>query len=324
MATRNSRLEDVLAVLRHAGDPLEIATTLAAQEPDASARQALIDAAVSAFGQKPGARTLQSLSRFVRRATMPADRAAAERFLAIGNPAARWLAASIFEAAGDHAAAAATLEAMDDRAWAEERAVRLVALARNLQRAGRTAEAWRPIRDAALAAETPQTLASVGRLMADGERVETAPARAARRIAIVGTGTLQLWTDALKPALYGAGIRADLFVGEFGQYQQEILDPTSALAAYRPDMIAIAVDHRGLDLHDVAADADEAVDAAVAHFRLLWRTCQERFPAAVLQFPIGGAGGGPVRGLSPTPSRGRARRPPPLHPSPSQAARAGG
>jgi FkbH-like protein len=306
-ARQTARAQDILAVLRHAGDPLAAAAALAAEEPDTGARQELMEAAVAAFGQRPGARTLQALTRYVRRTAKGSDETTAGRFLASGNAAGRWLGAMALEARGEFAQAAAALEAMDDRSWGEERALRLAAFARNLQRAGRIADAWRPLRDAAAVAETPQTLASIGQLLAAGERTESAPARARRRLAVVGTGTLQLWADALRPALYGAGVHAELLIGEFGQYQQEILDPGSSLTAFRPDTIAIAVDYRALGLDDVAAAPDRVVAETVDRLRQLWRACQERFAATVVQFTFEIPEIDPFGGLSAALPGGRAR-----------------
>jgi len=308
MSSQGKGVEAIVALLRHAADPLTAAASAAAQEPDARARQDLLLAAAQAFGQRVNARTLQALTRYAKRAARDVrDPLTADAFLAIANAAGRWIAAGIFEALGHYDRAAAALDAMDDAAWGEERAVRLAALARNLQRAGRTADAWRPLRGAAAAAETPQTLAAIGQLLAEGERTETAPARAARRIAILGTGTLQLWSDALKPALFGAGIRAELFIGDFGQYQQEILDPDSRLAAFRPEIVVLAVDHRALGLGNLTPDGDSAVQGAVDRFAQLWRTCQERFASAVVQFTFEIPEVDPFGGLSALVPGGRAR-----------------
>jgi FkbH-like protein len=284
MSAPSPRAQDIVALLRHVPDPLLTATSLAARESDPAASRDIVEAAVAAFKQRLNTRTLQALTRYATAAAKHAQvRELAERLLATHTMAGQWTAAALLETLGDHATAAAALERMEDASWGEERALRLAALARNRQRAGRVDEAWTPLRQAASAAETKQTLAAIGQLISDGERTRPAPARASRRIAIVGTGTLPLWTDALGPTLFAAGVRAEIFTGDFNQYQQEILDPGSALAAFRPEIVVLAVDHRALGVADLSSDRSAVVDAAIERFRPLWRTCQERFGAAVVQ-----------------------------------------
>jgi FkbH-like protein len=308
MSSHATRAQEIVALLRDSSDPLAAVASIAAGESDARTRHALMVEAAEAFGQRVNARTLQALARYAKRVARDTrDTPPAGSFLTLSNTAGRWLAAALFEAVGQHDRAVEALASMDDASWGDARAIRLTALARNLQRAGRPADAWRPLRQAATAAETLQVLAAVGQLIAEGERTGQAPVRAARRIAIVGTGTLQFWVDALKPALFGAGVGAELFVGDFGQYQQEILDPESRLAAFQPDIVILAVDHRALGLRDLSSDPDGIVEATVERFGRLWRACQERFAAAVVQFTFEIPEVDPFGGLSAMVPGGRAR-----------------
>ena len=147
----------------------------------------------------------------------------------------------MLESLGQHARAAEVLHSIKDVTWREERALRLQSLARNLLHARRINEAWSPLRQAASAAETKQTLAGIGQLLNEAARAGQPISRAVRRVAVVGTGTLSFWAAVLKPALYAAGIWAEVFTGEFGQYQQDIVKPDSELAKFRPDVVLIAV-----------------------------------------------------------------------------------
>lgn len=309
MAAPLSRAQEIVGVLRHVPEPLAVAAAMALQERDAAAAFAIVEAAAAAFDQRLTAKSLQALGRFVKRAKQTFTEPVAARFLDIGTMAGRWIAANGLEALGEHDRAASALARMDDLSWNEERAIRLSALARNLQRTARTEEAWIALRQAAAAAATKETLAAIGRLLDDGERQGPAPARITRRIAVVGTGTLPLWTEALRPALFGAGIRAELFVGDFDQYQQEILDDSSRLARFRPELIVLAVDHRALGLDDLSADkdADANVAAAVDRFASLWRACQRRFAATVVHWTFEVPEVDPLGGLSAVLSGGRAR-----------------
>jgi len=275
----------VVSFLQHVDDPLRTAAAIAAKEPDAAEKVEIIAAAAANFGDRINARSLQALARQARDiAKGTGADAAVERLLGISTVAAQWMAALMLEAFAQHARAAEVLQAIKDVTWREERALRLQALARNLIREGRVQDAWAPLQQAAKAAEARQTLVGVGQLLKEASRTEQPPARAVRRVALVGTGTLSFWAEALKPALYGAGVWAEVFAGEFGQYQQEIVDPESGMAKFRPDVIVIAVDYRALGLVDVFSDPDAAVEGIVAQFRGLWTACQERFGAAVVQF----------------------------------------
>lgn len=270
-------------------------------------RFAIIEAAVAAFDQRLGVRSLQALARYAKHPKSTFPDGAIERLLSVETAAARWLGAHVLERNGDYERAAAALDRIDDLSFGEERALRLIAQARMLQRAGRPDAAWTPIRHAASAARTKPSLAAVTQLIEAAEADGNVPARARRRIAVIGTGTLQLWADALKPALFGAGIVADLFIGEFGQYQQEILDPASPLHEFEPDLIVLAVDHRALGFDDLSGDADAAVNGAVDNLRGLWRACQEQFGAAVVQFTFEVPELDPFGGLSAVLPGGRAR-----------------
>jgi FkbH-like protein len=284
MEVHPGRAPEVLAFLKHVDDPLRTAVAIAKDAPDARSRLGILASAAAAFGNRVNARSLQALTREGRNlATTDVD-GGVDRWLAIPTVSGQWVAAIMLEALGQHARAAEVLHSIKDVTWREERALRLQGLARNLLAAGRRDEAWSALRQAARAAETKQTLAGIGQLLNEAARTGQPPARAVRRVAVVGTGMLSFWPDVLKPALYGAGIWAEVFTGGFGQYQQDITDPDSALAKFRPDVVLIAVDYRALGLPPMSSDADAAVDAVLNQFGALWTVCHERFGAALVQF----------------------------------------
>ena len=284
MKLHSDHVREVVSFLKQVDDPLRTAAAIAGEAPDAASKLDILASAVAAFGDRVTARSLQALTREGRRLARTDGDGVVDRWLGIPTVAGQWIGAVMLEALGQHARAAEVLHGIKDVTWREERALRLQALARNLSRAQRLNEAWFPLRQAASAAETTQTLAGIGQLLNEGARVGQPPARAVRRVAVVGTGTLSFWADVLKPALYAAGIWAEVFTGEFGQYQQDIVDADSDLAKFRPDVVLIAVDYRGLALPDMSSDADASVDAVLRQFAGLWTVCQERFGAAVIQF----------------------------------------
>src|SRR5216684_4215466 len=107
------------------------------------------------------------------------------------------------------------------------------------------------------------------------------------KVAVIGSTTL----DHLGPAIRVAGLRYRLLLnvhtGAYGQYRQEVLDPTSALQEFAPQvvLISIAAKH-ALGIVPVSAseqDVDAAVERAVGELRTLWRRLREAHGATVVQ-----------------------------------------
>ena len=187
--------------------------------------------------------------------------------------AAYWLEASLLEQAGRNEEAAALLETLTDQSWGEERALRLLAIARNRKQSGAN------LMQAARAATTNRTLIAIDKLAA----AHPAPAKRKIKIALVGTVTLELWTPALRALCFSWGIDAEIYVGQFQQYTQEILDPTSGLTQFRPDLVLIAADWRSLALPPESDDPAATVAAKLAQFQPLWQHCREHLGANVIQ-----------------------------------------
>jgi FkbH-like protein len=189
------------------------------------------------------------------------------------TPATYWLEASLLEQAGRNLEAAEVLEALTDANWGEERALRLLALSRNRKEAGSA------LMQAARVAVTNRTLIAIDKLAA------TYPGLAKRkiRIALVGTVTLELWVPALRTLCFSWGIAAEIYVGQFQQYTQEILDPASGLAQFQPDLVIIAADWRALALPVESSDPAGTVAAKLALFQPLWRHCREKLGANIIQ-----------------------------------------
>lgn len=76
------------------------------------------------------------------------------------------------------------------------------------------------------------------------------------RIAIIGSSTLDHVRAYLEVETRQAGLSPEFYVGPFDQYAQEILDPASALYAFAPDVIIMAIHGRAFfpDLYDNPVD----------------------------------------------------------------------
>jgi len=104
------------------------------------------------------------------------------------------------------------------------------------------------------------------------------------RIAVLGSHTTRLFTPLLGLAAFRDGVDAELYEAEYGQVHQEVLDPTSGLHAFKPDLVVLATSWRDAQLPPLSADPDAAVAAAVEPLKGLWRVLRESLRAHVLQF----------------------------------------
>lgn len=92
------------------------------------------------------------------------------------------------------------------------------------------------------------------------------------RLAVLADATTDYTAPAIRASALRHGIFATLYVPDYGQATQEALNPDSGLAAFGADVALLAPDYRSLGLatvHMNPADANEAVDAALAQIRSL-------------------------------------------------------
>ncbi|MDQ6666514.1 MAG: HAD-IIIC family phosphatase [Acidobacteriota bacterium] len=263
----------------------------------------------SRFGSVADARTMQQVQQFARD-LHGEDLPAATALLQAqdgSNPLTGWLRASLFEAAGNHREAAVLLETLPDRAWGDERTIRLLALARNLSKIDET-PAWMPLRDAIRAAASYRQLTAADQLLSRLRKKAPWQPKRTCRLAIAGTATFDFWLPALRAICFSAGIDLTVFTGGFDQYQQEILDPNSALAEFRPEIVLIAADWRSLALPDESPDPAALVQEKLDNFRRLWRECRERLGAFVIQHNFEVPPGDPYGRLTAALPGGRARQ----------------
>ena len=99
------------------------------------------------------------------------------------------------------------------------------------------------------------------------------------RLGVLATSTI----DHLLPAIRVAGLRrrllVDVYAGSFGQYRQELMNPDSALHAFKPELILLSLTCReaiaGVPLTASAEEAERAVAATIDDLRGLWRRARE-------------------------------------------------
>ncbi len=109
------------------------------------------------------------------------------------------------------------------------------------------------------------------------------------KVALLGNATLDHLRSYLKVELYRAGLRPDIYIGDFGQYTQEILDPSSGLYSFSPDVVILAIHPSRLfpNLHsfpfDMTVEQRRAeIDAGLETLRSLLATFRQHSPAPVL------------------------------------------
>lgn len=107
------------------------------------------------------------------------------------------------------------------------------------------------------------------------------------RLAILSSSTTEHLHAALRVAALRHRVRIEIYQCDYGQYRQELLDGSSPLHAFHPDIALIAFDAHHLVASaglDGEAEASEApVERALAQLGTIWQLARERLGAVVLQ-----------------------------------------
>jgi FkbH-like protein len=107
------------------------------------------------------------------------------------------------------------------------------------------------------------------------------------RLAVLASSTI----DHLLPAIRVAGLRRRLLInvhaGAYGQYRQDLLDPTSSLHQFAPQTTLFSLTARealaAVPLTATATEVDEAIARLIGELRSLWRKAREHSNAAIIQ-----------------------------------------
>jgi FkbH-like protein len=103
------------------------------------------------------------------------------------------------------------------------------------------------------------------------------------RIAIVGSSTTTLLLPVLQALCLRDQIDATLYEGPYGSMQQEIRDPDSGLAGFRPDIVVLVTHWRDLHLEPVTAEAPGWIDRFIELRTLDWQRLVQSFNCHVIQ-----------------------------------------
>ena len=151
-----------------------------------------------------------------------------------------------------------------------------------LERIGRMLD--RPITPAAFLADLRQGFAgkapTLPTIFQTGDRIEEAgtgalpPDLPTQRIAVLGATTIDYLRRAVACGVLREGVFPIMYQAPFGSYAQEVLDPGSALHAFKADLVAIAPHWRELvtdmPIGCTPADVDAALEAKAVLFRGIW------------------------------------------------------
>ncbi len=107
------------------------------------------------------------------------------------------------------------------------------------------------------------------------------------RLALLGSSTLAHLAGPIRVAALRRGLWVSVYEPAYGQYVQELHDGASALHAFAPTAVLIALDAhylaRGIDAGATADEADAVAAAVIDNLRSCWRLAREKFHGAVMQ-----------------------------------------
>jgi FkbH-like protein len=107
---------------------------------------------------------------------------------------------------------------------------------------------------------------------ADGAGEETI------RFAMLGSSTLSQLVPGIRIGALRRGLVVDIYEGPYGLYWQELADKASDLHAFRPQVLALA-----LDAAHVVGNEHSSVDQALAKMRDCWSLAEAAFNCSVIQ-----------------------------------------
>jgi FkbH-like protein len=98
------------------------------------------------------------------------------------------------------------------------------------------------------------------------------------KLAVLGSSTTAHLIAGIRVAGLRRGLQLDVFEAEYGSYQQELMEPSSRLHAFYPEVILLALDARHL-----AGGRGASVEGAIELMRDCWSRAKSAFHCQVLQ-----------------------------------------
>jgi FkbH-like protein len=101
------------------------------------------------------------------------------------------------------------------------------------------------------------------------------------RLALLGSSTLTHLIPGIRMGALRRGIWVDVFEGAYGMYWQELQDSSSALHAFRPDVLLLA-----LDAHHLVGGDGACIEDALRAMRDCWRLAKQSLGCVVVQSTV--------------------------------------
>jgi len=98
------------------------------------------------------------------------------------------------------------------------------------------------------------------------------------RVAILGSATISHLPAGIRVAGLRHGLAIEIYEAPYGMYWQELMDPSSGLHSFRPEVVLLALDARHL-----AGAQGASAEAAIDLMKSCWRQAQSSFSCQVLQ-----------------------------------------
>jgi FkbH-like protein len=106
------------------------------------------------------------------------------------------------------------------------------------------------------------------------------------RLALLGSSTMAHLHSAIRVAAMRRGLWVEIYENDYGQYWQELSDPSSGLNEFKPTTILLALDAHhlaaGVGAHLGASDADQLFAEVTGRIRECWRLARDNFRCPVI------------------------------------------
>ena len=162
------------------------------------------------------------------------------------------------------------------------RATHLLTYAQALVEEQRILEAVAPLR-LALTQSVPYSFFARAEKVIDEIAKCTPPYVRQARIAVLSSCTTNLMIPVLRALCLRDKIQATFYQGLYGAIEQEILDPQSGLASFRPEIVFLMQHWRDVPHKTLTGDQKTAAMKVVDGQKALWRRLSEQFGCHVVQ-----------------------------------------
>jgi FkbH-like protein len=104
------------------------------------------------------------------------------------------------------------------------------------------------------------------------------------RIALLSSGTTSLLAPVLQALCLRDRVKAEIYEGLYGSTAQEILDPESGLAKFRPNIVFLIGQWRDLQLAPITESEPDFAESIVQRQLAYWHRLSDQFGCHIVQF----------------------------------------